>query len=119
MQWKMFCQIKTVVTLVFGGIFLAVPALFWSLFGFDFSDHAVLLSRMLGIIYVSTAVMIFNMRGYEPSASRKQTAVTMGTADIVTGGLFVFVTLQTVVNPIGWVLVAAYVLFGAAWFVLK
>lgn len=119
MQWKMFCQIKTVVTVLFGAIFLAVPALFWSLFGFDSNAHADLLTRMLGIIYVSTAFTIFSMRDLSPSTSRKQTAVTMGTTDLVTACLLVVATIQAVINPLGWVLVAAYVIFGSAWFVLK
>jgi hypothetical protein len=119
MQWKTFCQIKTVVTVTFGLIFLAVPSLLWSLFGLDASDLAVLLSRMIGVLYVALGVMIFKMRDLEVSVSRKQTAVIIGTADLASGGLFVLAAIQAVVNPLGWLFVASYGLFGAAWFVLK
>ena len=119
MQWKTFCQIKTVATVAFGVILIAIPALLWSLFGIDASDLAVLLSRMIGVLYVALGVMIFKMRDSDASASRKQTAVIIGTADLATGGLFVLAAVQAVVNPLGWVLVASYGLFGAAWFVLK
>jgi len=118
MQWKMFCQIKTIVTLGFGLLVLIVPALLWGLFGFDINDHVILLSRLIGIVYVAMGVMFFNMRNYDPSPSRKQTAVIVGSADLAAGVLLAVATVQAVVNPLTWLLVASFAVFGVAWFIL-
>ena len=118
MKWKMFCQIKTVVTLAFGLLVFFVPALLWGLFGFEINDHVVLLSRLIGIVYVALGVMFYTLRDYESSASRKQTAIIVGSADSAAAVLLAVATVQAVANPFTWVLVASYGLFGLALFIL-
>lgn len=118
MKWKTFCLFKTVLTLAFGLLVLLVPSFLWGLFGFDVNDHVVLLSRLIGILYVAMGVMFYNMRFLDPSVSRKQTAVIVGTADLASALLFTVAVLQSVVNPLAWLMMASYGVFAVLWFAL-
>ena len=118
MKWKTFCQLKALITLAFGLLVLLVPAFTWGLFGFDVTDHVTLLSRLIGIVYVAMGVMFYNMHSLDPSASRRQTAVIVGTADLASALLFVIATVTSVTNPLAWLLVVSFGLFSVLWFVL-
>ena len=119
MQWKTFCHIKALVTLGSGLLMLGIPALFWSLFGVHDSDQFILMSRMLGALYVALGFIFFNMRELVASADRKRTGITVGVVDLASGVILAVAACQAVLNPLTWVLVIAYGVFAVAWFVLS
>ena len=115
MQWKTFCHIKAPVTLGSGLLMLVVPALFWSLFGVHDNDQFVVMSRMIGALYVALSFIFFNMRELTASADRKRTAIAVGAADLASALILAVAASQGVLNPLAWVLVATYGVFAFAW----
>ena len=118
MKWKTFCHIKALATFSAGLLMLLIPSLFWSLFGVHESEQFMVLSRILGTLYVALGIIFFHMRELVASADRKRTAITVGSADLASAAILAVAASQVVLNPLTWVLVAVYGVFALAWFAL-
>jgi hypothetical protein len=99
--------------------FLLMPAQYWTLFGVStHSPQLILISRMFGAALLTYAVTAWMARFSMPSGARRAIVSGFGISHAVGLVSGLLAMLSNVVNALGWVIVAIYLVFtlGYAYF---
>ena len=106
---------KAVIVLVFGAGFILIPTTLAGIYGMSFNPATVLIARLFGGGFILEAIMLWTAR----NAHRDNTALQGILLGVVVSNLIGFVvclfaTLAGTWNALGWLSVALYLVFGAA-----
>jgi len=121
MKLKTLMIIKSVVCLAFGVLFLASPSFLYSIFGASLSEGAgIFAAREYGSALIGTMLLTWFARNVGESQARQAIVLYLFVYDALGAVITVIATLSGVLNPLGWSVVALYLLlaigFGYFWF---
>ena len=114
MDVSLLLTVQTVIWLVVGLAFLAVPRLWVAPFGMRLDAGAVFFARLVGSAYLGLAIVTWLGRGAEAGF-----VDALALANLVTNGASATIHVQAVVtglhNRIGWGPAALLISLTAAW----
>ena len=115
MKLRYWMVAKAFVVLVFGVGFILIPGPLASIYGMAFNPAAALMGRLFGAGFILEAIMLWTAR----NAHRDNTALQGILLGVVISNLIgflvcLFATFAGTWNALGWLSVALYLVFGAA-----
>jgi hypothetical protein len=120
MKFNTLMIIKAVVCLGFAPLLLFFPSQLLGLYGTAFSSAAALTARLYGASLVGNLLLTWFARNEKESASRKAITLDLCAYDAVALLVSLILQLSSVMNLLGWSIVAIYLFFtiGFGYFLL-
>lgn len=112
MKLSTLLLINAIVAVLFGLVFVLVPATAMALYGIQLSDAGLFTARLFGAALVTFAIISWLVRGSAGSEVVRSIAFSFFVGDII-GFIISFIyQLQGVPNALGWSTVVIYLLLG-------
>ena len=113
MKFKTFMTVYAVISAVFGIGFILAPGLLLPIYGFEVGASINVIARLFGAALISLAIVAWSIRGVEESESRRAITLALFVGELA-GLVVAFIgQLGGVMNALGWVVVAIYLLMTA------
>ena len=121
MSFKNLMVIKALVSLTFGVLMLAIPALLLSLFGTSLGDGGMFTAREYGAALLGNTCLCWIGRNLSDSTATKAIIVALFVYDLVGFVMTTLTVIYGVLNPLGWLVVFIYLFFtiGFGYFLVK
>ena len=105
-------MVDTILGVLFGVGFVVVPGLVLSIFGVTYDHGTILVGQLFGAALIALTVIVWFAK--DSSDSRLVRAVLMGLLafDVIGVVVSVLAVLGGVMNALGWIVVAAFLLPG-------
>jgi hypothetical protein len=115
MNLKNLFMITAVVSVIFGVLFLVVPATTMDLYGVTLDEAAVWIARLLGASFLGFGVVAWLAKDAEASRARRAIEVGYFAGFAIGFVVDLLGQLSGVFNGLGWVTVIIYLLFAAGY----
>lgn len=111
MKLSTLMVVKAIVCLGFGILLVAIPGLLMSLYGVTLGEGGILMARLYGASLLGNLMLTWFSRNDPGSEALRAAVLGLFVYDAV--GLIVAVAamLSGIMNPLGWSIVAIYLLF--------
>lgn len=111
MKLSTLMVVKAIVCLGFGILLVAIPELLMSLYGVTLGEGGILMARLYGASLLGNLMLTWFSRNDPGSEALRAAVLGLFVYDAI--GLIVAVAamLSGVMNPLGWSIVAIYLLF--------
>lgn len=115
MNLRNLFTLNAIAAVLFGLAFVLVPGSLTDLYDAELSDAGLYIARLLGAAYLAFAVLAWGSRDAQDSTARQAIVLAL-----FVGFVFGFVIslvgqLNNIVNALGWITVAIYLLFAIAY----
>jgi len=104
--------VNAVIALCFGASFVLAPALALSMYGVTVSAAGILVARFLGATLLGICVFTWSARNPEDSEARRGIVLGQFIHTAIGFILSLLGQLAGLMNPLGWSVVAIYLLLG-------
>ncbi|MEK6256494.1 MAG: hypothetical protein N2C13_04140 [Chloroflexota bacterium] len=110
MKLNTMLVIKAIVCLIFGILFLAVPAKFMSFYGITLEEGGIFTARLYGAALFGNLLLTWNARNDPGSKSLRSIVLALFVYDAI--GLIVVLGAQLsgLMNLLGWMVVGLYLI---------
>lgn len=115
MGTKTMFQVQSYVLSIFGLGTLAIPEIFWGIFGISFEAVALLFARVAGSLVIGNAFLSYRMRGIEDAKTHRELAKKFLFEWSATLVIFVLGQTGGMFNTLGWANVGLILLFVVGW----
>jgi hypothetical protein len=112
MKLKTLMIINSIVAIVFGVLFVIVPAHIYSLYDITADEQLVYMGRLFGGALIGFSLLTWISRNATDSDARKAILYALFTADCIGFVVAVIGQISNVVNALGWLTVAIYLLLA-------
>lgn len=113
MKLNSFLAVKSLVSVLFGIAFLAVPDWSMSLFGVTLDPSGALMTRYLGAALIGVALLCLLTGRAPASALQRDVVLSLFVFDTLGFILALVGQLSAVFNALGWVIVVIWLLLAA------
>ncbi len=107
--WMMF---KSLVTAVFGILFVVMPASTLDFFGVGLGEGGVFITRFLGASFILLCVMLWIARNDQKSQALRGIFYGIFVGDVIGFVVALWAQLSGVFNGFGWAIVAIYLILA-------
>jgi hypothetical protein len=111
---RVLFMVDAVVAGAFGAALVIAPAFVTGLYGAPLDAVGGFLGRLLGGMLVGDALILWQLRNQATSSAGLAVARGHGVFDAIGCAVCAVATVQGLVNPMGWTLVALFAAFGSA-----
>lgn len=108
--WMMF---KSLVTAVFGILFVLIPALTLGFFGVGLGQGGLFITRFFGASFIVLSVMLWMARNDKGSQALRGIFYGIFVGDVIGFVISLWAQLSSVFNTFGWFIVAIYLILVA------
>ena len=121
MNFKNLMIIKSLVSLGFGILMLAIPDILLSIFGANLNDGGMFTAREYGAALLGNACLCWIARNSIESTALKAIIVALFVYDLVGCVMTALTVIYGILNPLGWLIVFIYLFFtvGFGYFLIK
>jgi hypothetical protein len=112
MKLKTLMIINSVVAIVFGVLFVIVPAQAYSCYNITADEQLIYMGRLFGSALIGFAMLTWIARNAADSDARKAILYALFTADCIGFVVALIGQISNVVNALGWSTVAIYLLLA-------
>jgi hypothetical protein len=112
MKLKTLMIINSIVAIVFGVLFVIVPAHVYSLYDITADEQLVYMGRLFGGALIGFALLTWIARNAPDSDARRAIVYALFTADAIGFVVALIGQLHNVVNVLGWSTVVIYLLLA-------
>ena len=118
MKLKTLMIINSVVAIVFGVLFVIVPAQAYSCYNITADEQLIYMGRLFGSALIGFGILTWIARNAADSDARKAILYALFAADCIGFVVALFGQISHVVNALGWSTVVIYLLlaFGFGYF---
>ena len=114
MKLSTLLTINAIVAVLFGLVFLLIPATAMSWYGIQLSDAGLFTARLFGAALLNFAIISWLVRGSAGSEVVRSIALSFSIGDLIGFIVSLIYQLQGVANSLGWSTVVIYLLLGLA-----
>jgi hypothetical protein len=105
--------------MIFGLLFVVIPETAADIYDADLTEAGVMIGRLFGATLLMIAVLTWFVRNAGPSPERQAIVTALFVGNLI-GLVFSFIgVLNNVVNGLGWVTVAIYLILAAGYGYLR
>jgi hypothetical protein len=108
MKLKALMVVKSVICLVFGVGFLAIPATVFGWYGMELDPAGTLIARLFGQAFVLIALLLWLARNTMEPGTQTAIAISVFVGDAIGTVVSVVAVSSGVTNALGWLTVALY-----------
>jgi hypothetical protein len=119
MQIKSLFIITTVIAIVFGVLFVIIPAQMYSLYGIESNMMLNYMGGLFGAALIAIGIISWQSRNAEDSAARRAIILGFFIADTIGFIIALIGQLNDVVNALGWLTVVIYFLLALGFAVFQ
>lgn len=119
MQLKSLFIITAVVTVIFGVLFVIIPAQMYSLYGIESGMTLNYMGELFGAALIAFAVIGWQCRNAGDSEARRAVVLGFFIADTIGFIIALIGQLNNVVNALGWLTVVLYFLIALGFAVFQ
>lgn len=112
MKLKTLMIINSIVAIVFGVLFVIVPAQAYSCYNITADEQLIYMGRLFGSALIGFAILTWIARNAADSDARKAILYALFTADCIGFVVALIGQISKVVNALGWSTVAIYLLLA-------
>ena len=112
MKLKTLMIINSVVAIVFGVLFVIVPAQAYSCYNITADEQLIYMGRLFGSALIGFAMLTWIARNAADSDARKAILYALFTADCIGFVVALIGQISNVVNVLGWSTVVIYLLLA-------
>jgi hypothetical protein len=112
MKLKTLMIINTIVAIVFGVTFVIVPAHIYSLYDITANEQLIYMGRLFGATLIGFALLTWLAKNATDSDARRAIVYALFTADCIGFVVALIGQIGNVVNALGWLTVAIYLLLA-------
>ena len=107
---KAWMMIKSIITAVFGFLFIVMPALTLDFFGVGLGEGGLFITRFLGASFILLCVMLWMARNDQSSQALRGIFYGIVVGDVIGLAVSLWAQLSGVFNNFGWIIVAVYLI---------
>jgi hypothetical protein len=121
MKLKALMIVKSVICLLFGVGFIAIPGTVFGWYGMALEPGGTLIAQLFGQAFVLIALFLWLVRNTMEPVTQTAIAVSVFVGDAIGTVVSLFGVLNGVTNALGWLTVALYLLLalGFGFFVFR
>lgn len=121
MSFKNLMIIKSLVSLSFGILMLAIPGILLSIFGTTLGDGGMFTAREYGAALLGNACLCWIARNSTDSTPTKAIIVALFIYDLIAFIMTTITMVYGILNPLGWMVVFIYLFFtiGFGYFLIR
>ena len=108
MKLKTMLVIKAIVCLIFGILFLAVPAKLMSFYGITLQEGGIFAARLYGATLFGNLLLTWNARNDPGSQSLRSIVLALFVYDAIALIVALGAQLSGLMNSLGWMVVGLY-----------
>ncbi|MCG6958450.1 hypothetical protein LJE82_01000 [bacterium BMS3Abin03] len=112
MNLKTLFVITTIITLVFGVLFIVIPTQFYSWYGIDSNMALDYIGRLFGAALIAVGLISWQARNAADSDARRAIVLSFFIADGIGFIIALIGQLNHVVGNLGWLTVIIYLLIS-------
>ena len=112
MKLKTLMIINAIVAIVFGVIFVIVPAQVYSLYDITANEHLIYMGRLFGGTLIGFALLTWMARNATDSDARRAIVLALFISECIGFIVTLIGQINNVVNVLGWSSVAIYLLLA-------
>ena len=112
MNLKTLFVITTIITLVFGVLFIVIPTQFYSWYGIDSNVALDYIGRLFGAALIAVGLISWQARNAADSDARRAIVLSFFIADGIGFIIALIGQLNHVVGNLGWLTVIIYLLIS-------
>ena len=114
MSIKTLMIINAIVAIVFGVVFVIIPAQVFSMYGFggESNIQLIYMGQLFGTSLIGFGLLTWTARNASDSEARKAIVFALFLSDVIGFVVALIAQLNNVVNSLGWSTVAIYLLLG-------
>ena len=112
MKLKTLMIINSIVAIVFGVLFVIVPAQAYSCYNITADEQLIYMGRLFGSALIGFALLTWMARNATDSDARRAIVYALFTADCIGFVVALIGQINNVVNALGWSTVAIYLLLA-------
>jgi hypothetical protein len=112
MKLKTLMIINSIVAIVFGVLFVIVPAQAYSCYNITADEQLIYMGRLFGSALIGFAMLTWIARNATDSDARKAILYALFTADCIGFVVALIGQISNVVNVLGWSTVGIYLLLA-------
>ncbi|MFC2085549.1 hypothetical protein ACFLS9_10855 [Bacteroidota bacterium] len=112
MKIKTLFVINSVITIVFGVVFVIIPTQVHSLYGTESNLQINFMSQLFGVALIGFGLLTWNARNAADSDSRRAIIFALFISDVIGFVVALIGQLNNVVNELGWSTVAIYLILA-------
>ena len=112
MKLKTLMIINSIVAIVFGVLFVIVPAQAYSCYNITADEQLIYMGRLFGSALIGFALLTWIARNANDSDARRAIVYALFTADCIGFIIALIGQINNVVNALGWSTVAIYLLLA-------
>jgi Ca2+/Na+ antiporter len=111
---------KAVICILFGLGFVFIPETFASFYDMSINESGVLMSRFFGQAFILLGVLLWLARNTSEQTTQRAFSISVFIGDIVGFVIALIAQISGVVNALGWVSVAIYLVLalGFGYFII-
>jgi hypothetical protein len=103
---------KAVICVLFGLGFVLIPETLASFYGMSINDSGVLMARFFGQAFILLGVLLWLARNTSEQATQRAFSISVFIGDIVGFVIAIMAQISGVVNALGWLSVALYLVLA-------
>ena len=121
MKFKSLMIIKSLVSMGFGVLMLAIPATLFSVFGVTLGSGGMFTAREYGAALIGNMFLCWIARDAKESIATKAIIVGLFVYDLIGFIMTTITMIYGIFNPLGWMVVFVYLFFtiGFGYFLFK
>jgi hypothetical protein len=112
MTLKNWMSAKAVICVLFGLGFVFIPETLASFYGMSINDSGVLMARFFGQAFILLGVLLWLARNTSEQATQRAFSISVFIGDIVGFVIAIMAQISGVVNALGWLSVALYLVLA-------
>lgn len=112
MTLKNWMSAKAVICVLFGLGFVFIPETLASFYGMSTNDSGVLMTRFFGQAFILLGVLLWLARNTSEQATQRAFSISVFIGDIVGFAIAIMAQLSGVMNALGWLSVALYLVLA-------
>jgi len=112
MTLKNWMSAKAVICVLFGLGFVFIPEMLASFYGMSTNDSGVLMTRFFGQAFVLLGLLLWLARNISEPATQRAFSISVFIGDIVGFVIAIMAQMSGVVNALGWLSVALYLVLA-------
>ncbi len=103
--------ISAIIAVLFGLVFMLIPAQLLSLYAVELNTNGIFLARLLGAALFGYGIIAWLVRDSAYSSVRS-IVLAFAVSDLIAFVIALYYQLQGIANALGWTTVAIYLLLG-------
>ena len=112
MTLKSWMSAKAVICVLFGLGFVFIPETLASFYGMSTNDSGILMTRFFGQAFILLGLLLWLARNTSEQATQRAFSISVFIGDIVGFVIAIMAQMSGVVNALGWLSVALYLLLA-------